>query len=193
MLKYGLNSSGDLGGRKATTNADVKSFDVLRQLRRAAIIERKLNLKLMHIKSGKSVAFGDPVQLRHVKSGKFLTISSNVLAEQERENMRITAEPEGSSLSYLNFMPRFKYAREGQAVVDKVEALLGVHEKPGEFIHASVKTLVIEQEMQMQRFEVNCSLEQSPWVVAVYHHHEHLEHHVVMANQLVTLQVCTGI
>ena len=79
LLSYGLQGSDDdlslqqqlqtMQG-KNNPRVDQKSSDVLNQLRRAAIIERKLNEKLMKIKSGKSIAFGDPIQLKHVKSGR---------------------------------------------------------------------------------------------------------------------------
>jgi len=42
----------------------------LNQIALAALNEHRLNQKLMNVKIGKSVAFGDVIQLRHVKSGK---------------------------------------------------------------------------------------------------------------------------
>jgi hypothetical protein len=80
LQKYGLQRSDDTLVESSlqhqlqimqakSSRLDAKSNDVLNQLRRAAVIERKLNEKLMKIKSGKSIAFGDPIQLKHVKSG----------------------------------------------------------------------------------------------------------------------------
>lgn len=88
--------------------------DSLDHLLAAAVNERRLNDKLMQTKRGKIITFGEVIQLRcyfltltsndflrfylsynalrHVKSKKFLTVSYFQLAEQERENMRVTVE-----------------------------------------------------------------------------------------------------
>jgi hypothetical protein len=139
----------------------------LSQLRRAALNEQRLNEKLMNIKIGKPVAFGDAIQLRHVKSRKFLTVSANALAKDERENMKITVETDGDSLSCLGFIPKQRFEREGQLLINQSEVMLRVNDRPGEFLHAA-KNYITEVSGDTPKAEVNCSLEASLWTVVLY-------------------------
>lgn len=61
-----------------------KSKETTEQLLKCAINERRLNEKLMKMKIGKPISFGDIIQLKHMKSGKFLTVSKNLLAKYEK-------------------------------------------------------------------------------------------------------------
>jgi hypothetical protein len=53
-------------------------------------------------------------QLWHVRSGKYVTVSHSETAKVERENLRVFLN-EGSSLSWLQLLPRFKIDREVRA------------------------------------------------------------------------------
>lgn len=57
---------------------------LLEHLRKAVANEKRLNEKLMAMKIGKPVSFGDILQLKHVKSGAFLTVSMTTLAKHEQ-------------------------------------------------------------------------------------------------------------
>lgn len=160
-----------------------KSSDHLNQLQRAALNEQRLNDKLMSLKTGKAVAYGDPIQLRHVKSGKFLTVSSSSLAKEERENMLVHVDQEGDSMSCVGFLPRYKYDREGQAVPNSAEITVRVHERPGEYLHAASTRSDLAT-----KGEVNCSLESTFWTVTLYQRAVDLRSNFVLAGQLVTLQ-----
>eukprot|EP01039_Chlorochromonas_danica_P008105 gene8101-8940_t len=166
-----------------SNNKNNKSADHLNQLQRTALNEQRLNDKLMNIKTGKSVAYGDPVQLRHVKSGKFLTISSSLLAKEERENMLVQVDQEGDSLSCVNFLPRYKYDREGQNVPNGAEIIVRVHERPGEYLHAAASRSDLDS-----KGEVNCSLESTHWTVTLYQRALDINSNYVLAGHLVTLQ-----
>jgi hypothetical protein len=109
----------------------------LAQLRRAALNEQRLNEKLMGLRKGKPIAFGDPLQLRHVKSQKFLTVSEDILAKEERENMRIYLESKGDSLSCVGLMPRYRFDKEGNVVTNNAEVMIKIHERVGEYLHAA--------------------------------------------------------
>lgn len=161
--------------------------DHLTQLHRAAINEQRLNEKLMSIKVGKPVAYGDPIQLRHVKSRKFLTISSNTLAKDERENMRVSVIPEGNSLSCLGFVPRMRFEKEGALLTNNSEVMIRVHERPGELLHAS-KNMKSEYEGEKLKAEVNCSLESTVWTIVLYQRVVDMKSKLISAGQLVTLQ-----
>lgn len=139
----------------------------LAHLQRATFNEQRLNEKLMKVKVGKPVAFGDPLQLRHVKSRKFLTVSSNMLAQIERENMRVNVESDGNSLSCLGFLPKNRFDKEGQVLTNNAEVMVRIHDRRGEFLHAS-KTYIPCIEGDGERAEVNCSLEQSVWTIGLF-------------------------
>eukprot|EP01033_Poteriospumella_lacustris_P003231 gene3231-2378_t len=141
----------------------------------------------MSIKIGKPVAFGDPIQLRHVKSRKFLTISSNTLAKDERENMRVSVIQEGNSLSCLGFIPKLRFEKEGALLTNNSEVMVRIHERPGEFLHAS-KNMKSEYEGEKLKAEVNCSLESSLWTIVLYQRVVDMKSKLISAGQLITLQ-----
>lgn len=162
-----------------------KEQEVLRKLRKAAVNEKRLNERLMRMKNGKPVAFGDVIQLRHVKSKTFLTVSMALLAKQERENMRVDLEPQGSAECCLSFVPKFKHDKEGQPISNNSEVFLRVQERPNEFIHAAKKSV---KGLLDNRREINCSLEMTPWNVNVYQHSFDTGGKSVLAGQLVLIQ-----
>jgi hypothetical protein len=151
----------------------------------ASTIENKLNERLMALKTGKPVVFGDVIQLRHVKTRGFLTISSNQLAKHEKENMRIEIDSNGDPLSWLEFMPRFKYDKEGQQIVHENECHIRVHERPSEFIHAARK---ISKFSTNGNREINCSLENSVWTISIYQQCWEAKSKNILSGQLILLQ-----
>eukprot|EP01038_Epipyxis_sp_PR26KG_P012176 gene12176-16306_t len=186
------NQSSHLENGSISAPTSEKNFEHIQQLFRAAVNEQRLNEKLMSIKIGKPVAFGDPIQLRHVKSGKFLTVSADALAKEERENMKITVENGGDSLSWLSFAPKYKYYREGQHITNNAEIFLKVLERPGEYIHTA-KKLTTESLMHVINTnancgEVNCSLESTNWIMKIYQPTNKAQNLSVLAGQLVALQ-----
>ena len=135
---------------------------ILAQLYRAALTEQKLNESMMTLKYGKPVLFGDAIQLRHLKSKQFLTVSKYDLAKQERENMKVTLIDTGNILSGLVFSSRFKSDKEGIPIYEDSEIFLGVHDRPGEYIH------VAKRHIESKREEVNCSLESTAFQLVLY-------------------------
>ena len=117
----------------------------------------------MRQKSGSPVCFGDTIQLLHIKSGKFLTILSDQLARDERQNVRISLTAEGSTFSWLQLLPRYKIDREGDPILSGTEVLIKIAERQNEFIHCADK-----QPPPGCFHEVNCSLESSSWRVHIY-------------------------
>ncbi len=160
--------------------------EYLSQLHRAALNEQRLNEKLMSLKRGKPITFGDPIQLRHVKSHKFLTISSNILAREERENMKIFLDSDGDTLSSIGFISRHKFEREGNILTNHSDVVIRLHERSGEFIHAAKANPSTDN--PESRTEVNCSLESSYWTLILYQRAVDIGQSSIMAGQLVTLQ-----
>lgn len=162
-----------------------KTEELVDQLHRAATNEGRLNEKLMAMKIGKPVSFGDVIQLRHVKSKKFLTVNVAALAKSERENIRVSLEGYGDSMSWFVFMPRSKADKEGQNLVNSCETMVRVHERPTEFIHCARK---ISQSKSFGDREINCSLESSCWTINIFQHACEAMSNAILAGQLVTFQ-----
>lgn len=160
------------------------AVEILSQLRRAASNEKKLNEKLMIMKYGKPVSFGDVIQLRHVKSKKFLMVNSFVLAKNERENLQVTLDMNGNSMSWFDIIPKSKFDHEGQRITNNSELILRVHDKPNEFIHCAKK--VVRNISPYSDKEINCSLETSIWQIQIFHTTVDITSHFLLTRQLVT-------
>ena len=160
-----------------------RSENLVDQLHRAATNEGRLNEKLMAMKVGKPVSFGDVIQLRHVKSKKFLTVNAAVLAKSERENIRVSLEGYGDTMSWLEFMPRSKADKEGLPILSNSETYVRVHDRPSEFIHCARK---VSKAHKTTEREINCSLETSCWTISVFQHAGDVVAGCILAGQLVT-------
>ncbi len=171
---------------KKTTKSIRIEKDNLNQLKHAALNEQRLNEKLMGLRKGRPIAFGDPIQLRHVKSQKFLTISVDILAREERENLKVYLEIGGDSLSCLGFMPRYRFDKEGHILTNHSEVMIRVHERGGEYLHAAKPNDISNLNAKVS--EVNCSLEASFWTIVLYQRVEDLKGSTITAGQLITLQ-----
>lgn len=156
----------------------------LLQLSRTAQNEKRLNKKLMKMKAGKAVSFGDVIQLLHVKSQKILSVSPWMLAKHERENLRAYLKEDGDSMSWFELMPRYKYDKEGQPVANGNECLIRVHEKSSDYIHASKKSF---HSSMGDRSEINCSLESSVWTISIYQSANNIKSGTLLCGNLVTL------
>jgi hypothetical protein len=167
----------------------VTNEELISQLHRAAVNEGRLNEKLMAMKIGKPVAFGDVIQLRHVKSNKYLTVNATTLARQERENLRVSLDSYGDPLSWLEFMPKSKGDREGLLISANSETLLRVHERPNEYIHCAKFEITSALNQRKDR-EVNCSLETSNscWSVSIFHHAQDVISKFILAGQMISLR-----
>jgi len=64
---------------------------------------------------GKTVSFGDTIQLRHYKSGKYLTVSQ-AAAKLSNACIRVKLLEDGTEGSWFKVMPRFKMRSEGESV-----------------------------------------------------------------------------
>ena len=172
-------------GQETSGSAAEETQEFYEHFLMASMIENKLNERLMSLKTGKPVVFGDVIQLRHVKTKGFLTISSNQLAKHEKENMRVEIDSNGNPLSWLEFMPRFKYDKEGQQIVHENECHIRVHERPSEFVHAARK---VSKFSANGNREINCSLENSVWTISIYQQCWESKLKNILCGQLVSLQ-----
>jgi len=64
---------------------------------------------------GKTVSFGDTIQLRHYKSGRYLTVSQ-AAAKLSNACIRVKLLDGGTEGSWFKVMPRFKMRSEGESV-----------------------------------------------------------------------------
>lgn len=157
----------------------------LKEYAKVAMNESRLNEKLMSLKIGKPVMFGDVIQLKHVKSRKFLTASMSMLAKQERENMRVSLEEHGDVMSWLEFVPKFKFDKEGNTICNESEVFIRIHERPSEFIHAARKAS--RADINGSR-EINCSLDSSTWTINIFQQVKDTLTNNILFGNLVVLQ-----
>lgn len=122
-----------------------------------------LNESYMKHKIGQPVVFGDIIQLRHLKSGKFLNLIPAKVATDERENLTIILDTQGSPYSWLEVAPRYKIDRIGDNVQTNTEVYLRVSERKNEYIHAADRHLTTQRPR-----EVNCSLEPTSWRINIF-------------------------
>ena len=102
-------------------------------------------------------------QLFHIKSQKYVTVIPGKLAENERENIRIGLDAQGSAFSWIQITPRFKIDKDGDRVLTNAEMYLKFLERPSEYIHVADMSPVGDRLR-----EVNCSLETSAWKMTIY-------------------------
>ena len=166
--------------RIAKNGADSEPSDdddgYLMTLRRVALKERTLNEQLKERYNGTPVKFGDSVLLKHKRSEKFVTVNKDIVAELERENMRVELDATGAPNSLLNVLPVSSIHSEGDELRNMSDVLLEVEEHPGEFVHCSnakmlrphFKPIAGVHATAPEIREFNCSLDQTPWKVCLY-------------------------
>lgn len=147
-----------LGG----SDPDPSTEKYLKALRRGRDQETLLNDTYMANKLGQTVIFGDIIQLYHVKSKKYIKIVPGKLAKDERENLSVQLDKEGSYSSWLKILPRFKIDREGDPIQSNNEVFLNVVEKKNEYLHCAQR-----QPQHGHYREVNCSVELSSWKLTI--------------------------
>ena len=164
---------------------DPATASYMEALTRGKENESILNRTVMKGKTGNIVCFGDTIQLLHVKSNKYVTIKPSDLARDERENMRVALSHDGSVMSWLKIMPRFKINREGEPVANGTEILLKVNERSNEYLHCA------DRPPPRGKFrEVNSSLE-SPtgWKLSIFQRSEELLNtNLLLSGQLLTIK-----
>ena len=176
-----------------TTLDDQTGKEMFKQLRRAALNEQKLNERAMSTKVGTPVTFGDVIQLRHIVSRKFLSISTTLLAKQERENMRVLNVRNGNPYSALAFASRTQtqYTARSQ-IPNNCEVYIRVHERPGEYLRGAKISLgkYAKEKSNREAYsrgEANCSLEKTQWSINIYQPFKDFSSKYICAGRLVCL------
>lgn len=147
-----------------TAGQDASVLSHMEALVRGKDNETVLNKTTMRNKLGNKVCFGDTIQLLHVKSNKFVMVNPSDLARDERENMRVSLGVDGSVLSWIKIMPRFKINREGEPVTNGTEILLKVSERANEFLHCADRP-----PPKGRQREVNSSLDApTGWKITIF-------------------------
>lgn len=146
--------------------------------------EIKMNETFMKLKMLNVVLFGDIVQLRHVKSGKFLNINPSVLARDERENVQVYLDKDGSSLSWFMLMPRYKVDHVGDKINSNTELVLVSAERPAESIRCADKAPPAGKYR-----EVNSSTDgATPWKLTIFQNANDAIENRLMLGQLVFIK-----
>eukprot|EP01038_Epipyxis_sp_PR26KG_P007796 gene7796-10591_t len=145
--------------------------------------EAKLNLNVMKNKTGNLLCFGDIIQLLHVKSKKFITVKE-ITAKDERENMQIKLSSDGSVLSWIKVLPRYKINREGDVISNNLEIILRISERANEYVHCADR-----KPPKMKLREVNSALEKTPWKINTYLRADEItDAKLLLAGQLVYIR-----
>src|SRR3989338_1478000 len=66
--------------------------------------------------AGKTITYGQMIQLQHVKSSKFVTVTVKQIAELEKHCLKVALIEDGDEGSCFVVTPRFKVRSEGEAV-----------------------------------------------------------------------------
>eukprot|EP00600_Ochromonadales_sp_CCMP1393_P007371 CAMPEP_0174957928 /NCGR_PEP_ID=MMETSP0004_2-20121128/2340_1 /TAXON_ID=420556 /ORGANISM="Ochromonas sp., Strain CCMP1393" /LENGTH=327 /DNA_ID=CAMNT_0016206083 /DNA_START=25 /DNA_END=1005 /DNA_ORIENTATION=- len=171
MEKYHQDHADDEDTDNNQQDADQGWKNHLEALLKGKENEIGLNKSVMKSKTGNLLSFGDTIQLLHVKSGKFLTVRPNDLARDERENMKVTLNSDGSVMSWFKVMPRYKINREGEVINNNTEILLKVSERSNEFLHCADRP-----PPRGKHHEVNSSMESpTPWRMSIFQHSDELQ------------------
>ena len=118
-----------------------------------------------------------------MKSGKFLTVVSNTVATDERENIALTLDKQGSPNSWLQVTPRYKIDRIGDNIQSNTEIYLSVVERKNEFIHAADRHITVQRPR-----EVNCSLDPSSWRINIFTSSvDYVDSTILLANDMVSI------
>ena len=107
----------------------------------------------------------------------------NDLAQDERENTRVTLDRVGSVYSWLQLSPRFKIDRDGDRLLSGAEVFLRVVEKTNEYIHRADR-----DPLPGRNRETNCSLESTPWRINVFRSSfDSADKNSILASQIVCI------
>ena len=108
----------------------------LRQLEDQKMLEEKSNeLQAVHM-VGRTVSYGDIIQLRQPKSHGFLGVDIGQAPRQEATAKRVVLHTSRGRPVAFRIMPRFKYLVEGHTVCNGDRIALVSTEFPGEYVHA---------------------------------------------------------
>lgn len=144
--------------------------------------EIKTNIHTYNLCKGQEILYDSFVQLEHIKSHKFLTLHSQISAETEKDNFKLTFEDFPSEYSHFRVVPSYKYQNHGSRKVkfsDKVYLQIVVPElRKTAWMHESKALNEIYEANQSytesfilgsRTIEVNISLDKKTrWVLGMY-------------------------
>jgi len=135
----------------------------IKRLEERATIERKQNELEERSFAGKSIFYGQILQLSHFATNMYLAGSKRDRAETEVSALKISLDKDGSKNCWFKIMPKFKVRFEGEAV-RKGDQVVFIHVKSGQFVHLSEKAF----EHDAHSHEINLFSSQSGWNIHRY-------------------------
>jgi hypothetical protein len=151
QLSYSARDSLEVLRRAASVTPDRLAYEEMRADRETEKNVEKLSNSQLQ---GVPVHYGQTVQLQHVKSSKFLTLSARMLADVEKECMRLSLSEGGNMGSWLKLMPRFRFRSEGATVHVGDQVMLECERLLGSFVRCDPRGLATFMS-DPQRCEVN--------------------------------------
>ena len=113
-----------VGGRRRNisrwlANLDVQKEDVQKEIHRLSKLSRTdstNNKRAQNVARGRTLYYGQTIQLRHLYIGQFVTVNQAKISELDKSHLHVNIEGYGSRESMFKVLPRFKVRAEGDAV-----------------------------------------------------------------------------
>lgn len=162
---------------------------MLKALRSAAQKEREQNDTEAKARRGKTVQYGELIQLKHVKSRKYITVNRNEAARVERTAFRVYLDGEGNDGSAMYIEPFLKIRSNGDRVVVGDKIML-VPQAATSRISVGKNQIHVSQHALFDGLnfkEVNCLSERTCWKVNLFLQYDENEAGVVKGGDVVRL------
>lgn len=154
-----LNSSTASRRSQRTTNEQMEQK--LAVVKEQSEQEKKFNELENERLAGKTVYYGDVIQLLHFTTQRFMATTKRLQAELENANLKILLDRDGSKDCYYKILPRYKVRNEGEKIRIGDQIVL-VNSKTQTFVHRCDKPF------PDTNYEVNGGQYMTGWTVQQY-------------------------
>jgi len=126
-------------GSKTQTLDEKAEYEKIANITQSVAAEDKANERVIKLRTGEAVRYGQEIQLRHVASQHFLQCSSKVaLWDQSSNRCELTLE--GNTGLYLTIEAKYKFRQPGDVVIYEDEVILR-NSKWGLYLHIAEQAL----------------------------------------------------
>lgn len=107
------------------------------QAKKAADGENQDNKFEQERQTGKTVLYGQIIQLKHIFTGKWVHVNPIQTSVTETSNMTVELRSQSAKTAFFKVMPRYKVKTEGEVVQAHDQIVLESIKSPGQYIHIS--------------------------------------------------------
>lgn len=140
--------------------------EVLKQAREAAEAEDHDNAAEQKRQHGKTVRYGEIVQLKHMFSGKYIHTCTTQTSQRDKNNMMISLHEFNAKNAQFKILPRYKVKSEGEVVQLHDQIVFESIKSPGHYFHASHKFQI---DYYTEGSELNLGVERSSFTLIGSH------------------------